>query len=101
MIKKLEATTDDITIDDIPIQLQESFFYIRSANLDSLYQEKRGASKIYVSYLEKQQAIENMPHTGQYTDRDKFFELRNKKIANETLTVAEDRRVARGLRFCC
>ena len=89
LIKKLEETTDDITIDDIPVQLQESFFYIKSFKLDSLYKEKRGA-EIYVSYLEKQQAIENMPHTGQYTDRDKFFELRNKKIAKDTLTGAEE-----------
>ena len=89
LLKKLNLTTDDITIDDIPIQLQEPFFHIKSRSLDSLYKQKRGA-EIYVSYLEKQQAIENMPHSGQYTDRDKFFELRNKKIAKEALTGVEE-----------
>ena len=89
LLNKLGTTTDDITLSDIPVPLQEPFVSIRaSQSVRQSFTEMRGA-KHYVDYLEKQQSIENMPHTDQYTDRDRFFNLRNKMVAKDAMTTDE------------
>ena len=89
LLTKLETTSDDILLTDIPIDLRPHFVLIRaSQNINKGYTEMRGAQH-YVDFLEKQQAIENMPHQGQYTDRDRFFDLRNKMLAKDEMTAGE------------
>ena len=89
LLTKLETTSDDVTLTDIPADLQASFVLIRaSQNIDNAYKEMRGAQH-YVDFLQKQQAIENMPHVGQYTDRDRFFNLRNRMLAKDEMTDTE------------